>query len=252
MASELMQEYYVKVTGYMARILREEEAHIAAAAGVIADHIAQDKLVHIWGPGGHSNIGAMEIFFRAGGLMHINAIFDEGTMITGGGIRSMQIERLPGYGDIVIRTNNIGKGDLMIFINAYGMNAALIGGALEAKRLGATTIGLSSIEHAESTPPDHVARHPSKKNLHEVVDYHIDTKIPVGDALIELPGITQRTGALSTFTNGFALQSLMITTLQLLSERGVEPPMWKSGNAPGGDEWNNQFIERFRGKIKHL
>ena len=38
----------------------------------------------------------------------------------------------------------------------------------------------------------------------------------------------------------------------ILGTMGIEVPIWKSGNAPGGDEWNNQFIERFRGKIKWL
>lgn len=252
MASQLMQEYYDKVTAYMRRILVEEEAHIMTAARVIADHIAKDKLVYLWGPGGHSNIAAMEVFFRAGGLMHINAIFDEGTMISSGALRSMQMERLPGYGDLVVRTNNIGEGDLFILVNAYGINAALIGAALEAKRRGATTIGISSVEHAEHTAPDHVARHPSRKNLHEVVDYHIDSKVPVGDALMQIDGITQPVGALSTFTNGYTMQTLMLTVIDLLAKRGIEPPIWRSGNAPGGDAWNNQFMDRFEGKIKHL
>ena len=33
---------------------------------------------------------------------------------------------------------------------------------------------------------------------------------------------------------------------------GVNPPVWRSGNCPGGDEWNNQFLERFRGAVRCL
>lgn len=244
--------YFQTIVDYMDTIRTTEREHIETVASVIAEQIKKDKLVYIWGPGGHSNLAAMEVFFRAGGLMHFSAILDEGTLLSNGALRSMQIERLPGYGKIVIDTNGIGEGDLVIVVNAYGINSACIDAALESKRLGATVIGISSVRHAESTPLDHVARHPSKKNLHEVVDYHIDTKVPVGDAVVEVPGITQKIGAVSTFCNAFTLQSVVLRAVELLAEAGIEPPIWKSGNAAGGDEWNNRFMKRFEGEIRYL
>ena len=66
--------------------------------------------------------------------MHISAILDEGTLLSNGALRSMAIERTPGYGKIVIEDYNLKKDDLLILINAYGINAALIDAALEAKR----------------------------------------------------------------------------------------------------------------------
>ncbi len=48
--------------------------------------------------------------------------------------------------------------------------------ALTVKASGAKVIGVSSIEHATTCPSDYPARHPSKKNLHEIVDVHIDSK----------------------------------------------------------------------------
>lgn len=249
---EVMQRYHDGIEHYLRRILLEEGAHIDAAADVLAKQIAQDKLINVWGPGGHSNLASQEVFFRAGGLMHINAILDGGTLISNGALRSMKIERLPGYGKVVVDSNNIAQGDVLVLVNAYGINSALIDAALEAKARGATVIGVSSVEHARNTPADHPARHPSKKSLHEIDDIHIDSKIMSGDALVQIEGITQKSGALSTFTNAFAMQSLMLRTLEKLSEMGIEPPMWRSGNAPGGDAWNNQFIKRFQGKIKWL
>ena len=245
-------QYYEKVTEYMRRIRDEEADSMKKAAVRIADQVAADRLVHIWGPGGHSNMAAMEVFFRAGGLMHMSAILDGGTLISDGALRSMQIERLPGYGKTIIGTFNIGPDDLVIMVNAYGINSCTIDGALESKNRGADVIGISSVEHAENTPVDHVARHPSKKNLHEVVDIHVDTKVPVGDAVISIEGITQKIGATSTFVNAYALQSIVILTIEELAARGVEPPIWRSGNASGGDEWNNRFIERFKGRVRYM
>ncbi|MDK2800233.1 MAG: hypothetical protein PWQ70_1852 [Clostridiales bacterium] len=247
-----MTRYYEKVIEHITKIHDEEKENIKKAARIVADHIKQDKLVYIWGPGGHSNLAAQEIFFRAGGLMHVSAILDGGTLLSNGALRSMAMERLPGYGRIVIQDYGLQQGDLLIIVNAYGINAATIDAALEAKKLGVKTIGVSSIKHAESTPKDHIARHPSQQNLHDLVDIALDCKIDVGDAVLEIDNLEQKVGAMSTFANAFVLNSLVIETIDLLVQDGVKPPIWMSGNATGGDEWNSQFIHRFKEKIKML
>ena len=250
MKQDIMQEFFDQAVGYMTRIKEEERERISTVATLIADQIEKDKLIYIWGPGGHANMNAMEILFRAGGVMHVSAILDEGTMISSGALRSMAIERTPGYGKIVIEDNQIGEGDLLMIANAYGINAACLDAAYTAKALGATTVAVTSIGHADNIPADHPARHPSKENLYKACDYYIDTKVPVGDAVIEIPGIDQKMGAVSTLCNAYTLNCLMMMAAQILGERGVEVPLWKSGNCPGGDDWNNQFIARFKGKVR--
>jgi uncharacterized phosphosugar-binding protein len=249
---QLCEQYLEDTHALMKRILVEERSPLELAAQKLGDQIAADKLVHIYGPGGHSNLASQEIFFRAGGLMHVSAILDEGTLLSGGALRSMAIERTPGYGKIVIADWQLGGDDLLILVNAYGINAALIDAALEAKRRGVFIIGFSSHEHANQTAKTHPARHPTAKNLHEVVDIAIDTKVAIGDAIVSLPGLTERIAAVSTFANAFALNNLVIRTLANLTQRGIEAPIWRSGNAPGGDEANAQFISRFKGRVKRL
>jgi len=251
-ADALTLLYFDRVTAHMRRILDEEAASLDAAATRLADQIAADRLVYVYGPGGHSNLAAQEIFFRAGGLMHVSAILDEGTLLSNGALRSMAIERTPGYGRVVVTDNRLGQGDLLLLTNAYGINAALIDAALEAKARGVFVIGVTSREHAAGTRPEHPARHPTKHNLHEVADLTIDTKVPIGDALVEVPGMGERIAAVSTFANAFALNCLVIRTVAKLVERGVEPPVWRSGNAPGGDEANARFLARFRDRVRWL
>ncbi len=245
-------EYYEKVKVYMDKVIETESEDIMKAAEVVAHHIKEDKIVYAYGPGGHSNLASQELFFRAGGLMHVSAILDEGTLLSGGALRSMAIERTPGYGKIVLQDYGLQSGDLLIIINAYGINAATIDAALEAKRLGVKTIGVSSKQHALDTPEGHPARHPSKRNLHDVVDLVIDSKVDVGDAVIEIDNLEQKVGAVSTFVNAFILNSIAMEATAKLVEQGIQPPIWKSGNATGGDEWNNQFISRFKHKIRKL
>jgi uncharacterized phosphosugar-binding protein len=247
-----MGAYLSAITELLGRIEAEEQESIAAAAGLLVDQIAADRLVHVYGPGGHSNLAAQEIFFRAGGLMHVSAILDEGTLLSNGALRSMAVERMPGYGRIVIDNAGLGKGDVLVLVNAYGINAALIDAALLAKERGVRTIGVSSREHAEQTAPDHPARHPSGANLHDLVDVAVDTKVPIGDAVIEFDGLPERAGAVSTFANAFALNAIVLRTLEELLARGIAPPVWRSGNAPGGDEANGRFIGDFRQRVSWL
>ncbi|WP_327085003.1 sugar isomerase domain-containing protein [Nonomuraea sp. NBC_01738] len=248
----LMRTYFERITTLLTRIETEEAGSIAAAAELVAAHAGDDRLVYVYGPGGHSNLAAQEVFFRAGGLVNVSAILDEGTLLSGGALRSMAMERTPGYGRLVIEDNRVGQGDLLILVNAYGINAALIDAALTAREAGATVIGVSSREHADGTAPDHPARHPTKRNLHDLVDAHIDTKVPVGDAVLDIDGIGERVGAISTFANAYALNCLMAAAIALLGARGTDPAIWRSGNAPGGDQSNALFLGRFRDRVRWL
>ncbi|MBE1446774.1 sugar isomerase domain-containing protein [Paenibacillus sp. OAS669] len=252
MSTAAMTQYLHKIIQHLELLHQEEQASIARAARMMAEHIKQDKLVYAYGPGGHSNLGSQEIFFRAGGLMHISAILDEGTLLSGGALRSMAVERTPGYANIVLDDYGLKQGDLLIIINSYGINSATIDSALEAKARGIRTIGVTSVRHALATPADHVARHPSKHNLHDLVDIVLDTKIEVGDAVVEIEGLDQRVAAMSTFANAYLLNSLVAETIELLVKDGIRPPIWMSGNASGGDESNSRFIQQFKGRIKKL
>jgi len=249
---DIMSAYLAVITELLNEIRSEPPERLRTVAKLLADHIAEDKLVYLYGPGGHSNMNATEVFFRAGGLMHISAILDEGTMISSGALRSMAVERTPGYGKVVIEDNRLSQGDILIIANAYGINTACIDAALEAKRRGVTTIAVTSVGHANATPKHHVARHPEGHNLYEICDYYLDSKVKPGDAALQIDGIEPKMGSTSTFANAFLLNSLMMTTAAYLGEMGIEAPVWRSGNVPGGDEWNNRFIERFKGRVRWL
>ncbi len=252
MKTTVVEQYFNKIVQHLEILKNEEYENILKAAEMLKEQIKQDKLIYAYGPGGHSNLGSQEIFFRAGGLMHVSAILDEGTLLSNGALRSMAIERTPGYGKIVIEDYNLQKDDLLILINAYGINSALIDAALEAKRRGAKIIAVTSVEHASNTPPDHPARHPSKKNLFELADLVLDSKVVVGDAVVEIEGLNQRVAAMSTFANAFLLNSLVAETVKALVEEGIVPPIWMSGNETGGDEANEKLYDRFIGRIKKL
>jgi len=234
------------------RIQKEELDVMTRASERMAQQIEADRLIYVYGPGGHSNVASQDVFFRAGGLAHISSILDQGTLLSNGALRSISMERCSGYGKAVIDSQQLVESDLILLVSAYGVNSALIDAALEARARGAFLIGLSSHEHAMACAADHPARHPSKQNLHDLVDLAIDTKVPIGDALVEIPGVPQPVGAASTFANIFVLHCLVVQTIAILAQRGVSPPVWRSINTTGGDAANEELVCRLRGRVRWL
>lgn len=227
---------------------------IQAAAVEIAAVIARDETVHAIGPGGHSNMAVEEVFWRAGGFAAMNAILDPGTNLIHGATRSMAIERTPGYGIKVLDAYRVGlkPGEVIIIANAYGVNSMCIDIVEEAQRRKMKTIAVTSRSYADNLPPDHPARHPSGKNLYQEADYFLDNHLPYGDAIVEIEGTRRTMGPTSTFCNVFTINLLMIETAKKLIADGIEPPIFMSGNMPGGDEANKNLIEKYIPKVKHL
>lgn len=245
--------YKETIIDILNRIYGEIET-IKKAAKVVADSIAREELVHVIGPGGHSNMAAEEVFWRAGGLAPINAIFDAGFNLIHGAKRSNYIERTPGYAAKVLDAYRVGRkpGEVIIIANAYGLNSMCIDTVLEAKRRQMVTIGVTSKSFADALSKDHPSRHPSGKNLYQEVDYFLNCHLPYGDAVVEIEGCPQKTGPISTFCNTFVVNLLVIETVKALVAMGVEPPLWMSANLPGGDEANRKLEEKYIPLIKHL
>jgi len=245
--------YRNTITEIMDEILGEIET-IQKASRVVAESIAKEEPIHVIGPGGHSNMAAEEVLWRAGGLAPINAILDPGTNLIHGAKRSNFIERTPGYALKVLDAYRVGRkpGEVIIIVNAYGVNAMCIDTVLEAKKRKMITIGITSRSFADTLPKGHPSRHPSAKNLYQEVDYFLNCHLPYGDAVVEIKGCIQKTGPTSTFCNVFTINLLMIETVKRLMEKGVQPPLWMSANLPGGDEANRSLEEKYIPRIKHL
>jgi uncharacterized phosphosugar-binding protein len=247
-----LEQYYAGIIDTLQRIQREEMAKIRQAGRLIGESLAQGHLLHVFGTGGHSYIAGEEIFYRAGGLVPVNAILEPGVSLAYGAIRSTKVERAPGWVKGVLDTYALQAGDVILVVNANGVNAATIDTALEAKARGLTVIAITSPACSQAIPAGHPARHPSNKSLYEVADLYIDDKVPIGEALVAVEGCDQKVGPGSTIANSFIEHSLVIAAVEHMVSLGVKPPIWKSANAPGGDEANKRYIAEYMGKIRHL
>jgi uncharacterized phosphosugar-binding protein len=85
------------------------------------------------------------------------------------------------------------------------------------------------------------------------VDVVIDNHMPVGDAIVELQGLSgAKVGPSSTMVNAFTINSLVLSAMEAMVARGITPPVWVSANMPGGDEINAKYLEEYGSRIKHL
>jgi uncharacterized phosphosugar-binding protein len=225
-----------------------ERAALAQAAEAMASTLEREGMIYVFGCG-HSAALSMDIFYRAGGLMLVQPIFAEETLLHRWPVtETTDWERKEGWAPKLFPQSGARAGDVMIVLSTSGRNGAPVDMALTAKAAGLTVIGVTSREYAGSLP----SRHSSGKRLHEVADIVVDNHSSAGDAEVALPGLEQKVGPMSTAVGAALLQALVVQTVANLLARGQTPPVFVSANLPGGDEHNQAVLARYRGRIRYL
>ncbi len=244
--------YYSQIIANLQKVNETQEANIDAAASLMTDAIAEDRLIHVYGGGGHTTLPVGEMFFRAGGLANIDPVMEPALSVFNQALKYLELERTVNFGASIVRYYQLRPGDVMIIFHNIGINPATIDAADEAKKEGAKIIAVSSSHWQNEIPEDHFIRHPSKKNLFDFADVCIDDFNPVGDAAVTIPGFETPIAPISNIVDFYIAHLLEIKTVAECVRRGIKPPVWSSANVPGGDEKNAALIEKYRPRVKML
>ena len=244
--------YYSQIIANLELVNKTQEQNIDAAASLMADAIADDRLIHIYGGGGHTTLPVGEMFFRAGGLANIDPVMEPALSVFNQALKYLELERTVNFGASIVKYYQLKPGDVMIIFHNIGINPATIDAADEAKKAGAKIIAVSSSHWQNEIPEDHFIRHPSKKNLFDFADVKIDDFNPVGDAAVKVPGFDTPIAPISNIVDFYIAHLLEIKTVAECVRRGITPPVWSSANVPGGDEKNTALIEKYRPRVKML
>mgnify|MGYP004732914227 FL=1 len=235
------------------REVAEKQAdNIHAAAELMADAIANDRLISVYGGGGHTTLCMGEMFFRAGGLCNINPIMETGLSVFNQALKYLELERTVNYGSAIVKYYDLQKDDVLIIFHNIGINPATIDAAMEAKKAGAKIIAVSSSAWQEGMPRDHFIRHPNKKNLFDFADVCIDDYNPVGDCIVNIPGMGTPIAPVSNVVDFTIAHLLEIETCHICMERGIQPPVWMSANTPEGDAYNAENLKKYKNRIKMM
>ncbi|MDQ7839541.1 MAG: SIS domain-containing protein [bacterium] len=248
-ATAPMDRFYESCITILERVRSEERGNLGRAADLIAEKMLKGELVHVFGTGGHSVMGAMELFWRAGGLAAWNPLFPPGIANLEG---HPNTERVVGFAQHVLDYYRVKQGDLLVLINVNGINAVTIDTALECRKRGVTVIAVTSREFAEGVTPGIPARHPSNQNLCDLADVVIDAHVPPGDAVVDIDGFDRKVASVSTVINVYIVQSLVAEVVDRIVKTGEAPEVWYSGNMAGADKINAPFHAKYYSRVKHL
>jgi uncharacterized phosphosugar-binding protein len=241
-------DYLEAIIQLLEQVRETECKAIEHAADVIASAIQADHMLYVFGPT-HAGMLAQELCYRAGGLVPVNPILPPGLTTDVRPITiTSRLERLPGFGGVVIEQTPLEAGDVLIVHSVSGRNAAAFEVAQGAKERGAFLIVVTSLEYSRSVAP----RQPGMPRLFEIADLVLDDHAPVGDALVEIPGLSQKVGPSSTVTGAAILNAVVTRVAELLMERTGDAPVFKSSNVEGGDEHNRRWMEHYRGRLTYL
>jgi uncharacterized phosphosugar-binding protein len=242
------RRYARALSDLILQVMETQATAIETAAGWMAESIAANGIVHLFGSG-HAHMVAEEAFHRAGSLMPCNPMLDPNLTFLGT-VNATLLERTAGYGGVVVASHDIRPGEVVIVASNSGVNPVPLDVAVAAKERGARTVAITSDRFYR----DVASRHQAGKRLAEVADLTIDTLVPRGDALVTLAGVEVPAGGASSAVSIALVNALMVETAEQLQARGVEPPLIPTMNLPGGggDERMAALVARYRDRLPLL
>jgi uncharacterized phosphosugar-binding protein len=242
-------EYWKEVRKCLDGVEKDIDS-INKAADLLYDVIKNKGRIFVFGCA-HSVMLAEEVFYRAGGLALWNPIHAPGLTMD---IRPMTytsaIERMEGYGPVIVDREGLRAGDALVIASTAGRNAVPVEMAIAAKEKGVAVIALTSLDYSQSVD----SRHPSGKKVYELADLVLDNHAPKGDAVGPLPGKNYKFGGVSMITGSYILHAIEGEIAERMIRDGKEPPIIFSLNLPGkkSEERLQQMLSEYKDQITYV
>ena len=245
---DVIQAYFDNMNEILEKVITTQKDALNEGAKLMSDAVLNGKNLFAFGCS-HASLLALELYYRTGGMALINPIrapglncdVDPATMTS-------QIERLPEYGRVIIDSQPIDEGDVLIIHSVSGRNTVTIDVAIRAKEIGATVIVLTNLataKHVES-------RHPSGKNLYEIGDLILDNCGCLGDSSLRIPGVPDKVAPTSTAVGAAMLNAMMAQSVALITQSGEIAPIFVSANLDRGDAHNKAILEKYKERIFYM
>lgn len=241
----IAKQYLQHVADILQKTMDTQEAALEQAAELVFETCQNQGRFYTFGSG-HSHMVAEELYIRAGGLAYVKAILPPELMLHEMPNKSTWLERLSGYAEAILKLYQVDEKDTILIVSNSGRNIVPVEMALEAKKLGAKVIAMTSMQHSAQT----TSRHASGKKLYELADAVLDNGAGKGDADFWIEGFDTPTGPTSNAIGIALAQALIASVIDKLVKSGQKPPVFRSSNVDGADGYNNALFDQYYGYWK--
>lgn len=239
------KQYLEYVADILKNTMDTQEEALDQAAELVCRSCEDGGRFYVFGSG-HSHMIAEEIYIRAGGLAYVKAILPPELMLHEMPNKSTWLERLDGYAEAILKLYKVDAKDTIMIISNSGRNPVPVEMAIAAKKLGAKVIAMTSMQHSTQT----TSRHKSGKKLYELADVILDNGAKKGDAAFVIEGLDTPTGPTSDAIGIALAQALIASVIDKLVRHGQQPPVFKSSNVDGADDYNDALFDTYYGYWK--
>jgi uncharacterized phosphosugar-binding protein len=221
----------------------EQGDEISKAADLFAKTISLGRMVHLFGTG-HSRILVEEMWPRYGSFSGFNPIVELSVsfhnLVVGanGQRQAMFLENVSGLAEQILRNFDLSPVDSALVISSSGCNRVPIEMAELFQAKGVKVVALISKRHSDASK----SHDPRGVKLQDFAAIVLDTGAPVGDAMVEIPGLDTRVGPGSTVGGCLVVNALKAEIAKRLVDAGT-PPLVLSGAVVVGRERSEELFQ---------
>lgn len=235
----LIDRYWEHVDALYDKVRTTQKDAIIAAGKLIAKAVDEDgACVHVHDSG---HMLDRELIHRGGGLVLLkqfkyNLNVENPVYKRDRSDMDLSMEGLAAY---ALKASGAKPGDVIILGSVSGRTFRVVDLAVEAKKMGLKLIVITSMSYTTQVP----SPHPCGKRLYELADVVLDNCAPFAEGMMEVEGLEAPMCAASGLSAAFIMWSMTSVIVEELLKRGKMPGILKSGNSPGGTEYNRDYIE---------
>lgn len=211
-----------------------QQQEVQQAADWFAETILRGRMVHLFGAG-HSRILVEEMWPRYGSFAGFNPIVELSltfhNLVVGanGQRQAMFLENQSGLAERILRNFDIAEDDSALVVSSSGANTVPVEMAQEFQRRAVRVVALVSRQHSEAAE----SKHPAGLKLFECADLVLDTGAPVGDAMVEIPGLETPVSPGSTVGGCLLVNAIKAEVAARLVRAGAPPKVLTAANLVG-------------------
>lgn len=228
---------YIQQSRAILSAIEAQADQVHQAAQWFSQTILAGRMVHLFGSG-HSRIMVEEMWPRYGSFPGFNPIVELSltfhNLVVGanGQRQAMFLENVPGLAQRILRNFDLSKQDSALIISSSGCNVVPIEMAELFQQRGIRVVALITTQHAEQS----TSKRADGKKLSDFADLILDTGAPVGDAMVQVPGLATAVAPGSTVGGAVLVNCIKAEVARLLTEAGQPPKVLSAANVVGAEK----------------